>query len=266
MIKAAVIGSPITHSLSPKIHKKAYEILGLEASYEAIEISESTFLDFYNRLQSQETGTDWSGFSLTMPLKEIVLKHCTNADSITVAINSGNTLYRAEDSWKVTSTDYLAFQNLLNVAEDAKVAIIGGGGTARAAIGALNTKVKAVDVLLRSEGRLPALIKAAPNLKVNALDMSKALDDYDLIIQTTPSGVFDEQVSNTARANGTLLEAIYKPWPTKLVERYAELGGKVISGKELLVEQALYQIELFSSTKFDFAKMRADLLSLIALD
>ena len=96
--------------------------------------------------------------------------------------------------------------------------------------------------------------------------MSKALDNYDLIIQTTPSGVFDEQVSNTTQANGVLLEALYKPWPTKLVERYADLGGKVISGKELLVEQALYQIELFSSTKFDFVKMRADLLSLIELD
>ena len=266
MIKAAVIGSPITHSLSPKIHKKAYEILGLEASYEAIEMSESSFQGFYNGLQMQDTDSHWSGFSLTMPLKEIVLKHCANADSITTAVNSGNTLYRAEDSWQVTSTDYLAFQNLLNVPEDAKVAIIGGGGTARAAIGALNTKVKAVDVLLRSERRLPALIKAAPNLTVNALEMSKALDNYDLIIQTTPSGVFDEQVSNTTQANGVLLEALYKPWPTKLVERYADLGGKVISGKELLVEQALYQIELFSSTKFDFVKMRADLLSLIELD
>lgn len=266
MIKAAVIGSPITHSLSPKIHKKAYEILGLDASYEAIEISELSFPDFYNGLQSQDAGSHWSGFSLTMPLKEIVLKHCANADLIATAIDSGNTLYRVEDSWKVTSTDYLAFQNLLNVPKDAKVAIIGGGGTARAAIGALNTKVKTVDVLLRSERRMSALIKAAPNLTVNALDMSKALDDYDLIIQTTPSGVFDQYVPNITQANGVLLEALYNPWPTKLVERYAELGGKVISGKELLVEQALYQIELLSSAKFDFAKMRAALLSSIALD
>ena len=52
MIKAAVLGSPISHSLSPKIHSKAYEILGLENSYSAIEIDEATFPDFFNKIQS----------------------------------------------------------------------------------------------------------------------------------------------------------------------------------------------------------------------
>ena len=266
MIKAAVIGSPITHSLSPKIHRKAYEILGLEASYNAIEVTEASFPDFFSGLQSEDVASTWSGFSLTMPLKEIVLRHCESADSITMAINSGNTLYRREGSWKVTSTDFLAFRYLLDVSMDAKVAIIGGGGTARAAIGALNTKVKSVDVLLRSENRMPALIKAAPNLTVNYLDMSEPLDKYDLIIQTTPSNVFDQYALNTKRADGVLLEALYKPWPTKLVEHYEGLGGRIISGKELLVEQALHQIELFSGSKFDFAEMRMNLLALIALD
>ena len=201
-----------------------------------------------------------------MPLKEIVLKYCKSADPITTTINSGNTLYRNEGSWKVTSTDFLAFQYLLDVSKDAKVAIIGSGGTARAAIGALNTKVKAVDVLLRSDNRMPALRKAARNLTVNQLDISEPLDNYDLIIQTTPSNVFDQYAVNTERANGVLLEALYKPWPTELVQRYERLGGRIISGKELLVEQALHQIELFSGSKFDFADMRLNLLALIALD
>jgi shikimate dehydrogenase len=266
MIKAAVIGSPITHSLSPKIHRKAYEILGLEASYNAIEVNEASFPEFFSGLQSEDGASTWSGFSLTMPLKEIVLRHCESADSMTTAINSGNTLYRSVGSWKVTSTDLLAFRYLLDVSMDAKVAIIGGGGTARAAIGALNTKIKSVDVLLRSENRMPALIKAAPKLTVNQLEMSEPLDKYDLVIQTTPSNVFDEYVLNTTRANGVLLEALYKPWPSKLVERYEGLGGKIISGKELLVEQALHQIELFSGSKFDMADMRMNLLALIALD
>ena len=113
---------------------------------------------------------------------------------------------------------------------------------------------------------MPALRKAAPNLTVNQLDMSEPLDNYDLIIQTTPSNVFDQYAMNTERANGVLLEALYKPWPTKLVERYEGLGGRIISGKELLVEQALHQIELFSVSKFDFAEMRLNLLALIALD
>jgi len=266
MIKAAVLGSPISHSLSPKIHAKAYEIMGLESSYSSIEITEETFPKFFQDLNSHSEGVPWSGFSLTMPLKEVVLKYCKNSDSTAAVINSANTLYAVGDLWQVTSTDYLAFKNLLNVSNDAKIAIIGGGGTARAAIGALNSKVTKVDVLLRSSTRMPGLIQAAPNLKITELEMSAPLDGYDLIIQTTPAGVFDPHVANLKQANGKLLEALYKPWPTPLVERFQKLGGEVISGKELLVEQALFQIEIFSGKKFDFINMRKELLSHIARD
>lgn len=266
MIRAAVLGSPISHSLSPKIHRKAYELLGVDSEYTAIEVDEKSFPDFFKKLDSNDDGSSWSGFSLTMPLKEIVLQYCGASDPVAKQIDSGNTLFRSDNSWKVTSTDYLAFQNLLKVSKNSKVAIIGGGGTARAAIGALNNQVAAVDVLLRSELRMAALVKAAPDLQVKKLDMTHALNEYDLIVQTTPAGIFDEYVSNTAVAKGTLLEALYKPSPTNLAKRYKELGGEVISGKELLVEQALFQIQLFTGQELDFAEMRKALLSAIADD
>ena len=266
MIKAAVLGSPISHSLSPKIHSHAYQLLGLKSSYSAIEVNQNSFCDFYLDATSKESDTDWSGFSLTMPLKEIVLQFCENVDSVTESINSGNTLYKSDGTWKVTSTDYLAFRNLLEVSKESKVAIIGGGGTARAAMGALNSKVKEVDVFLRSDSRMSALAKAAPKLLIHKRDLADPLDSYDLIIQTTPAGSFDDYVLYTKRTSGILLEAIYKPWPTQLVKHFEELGGRVISGKELLVEQALFQIEIFSGVKFDVSEMRSALLSLIAAD
>jgi shikimate dehydrogenase len=266
MIRAAVLGSPISHSLSPKIHRKAYELLGVDSEYTAIEVDEKSFPDFFKKLDSNDDGSSWSGFSLTMPLKEIVLQYCGASDPVAKQIDSGNTLFRSDNSWKVTSTDYLAFQNLLKVSKNSKVAIIGGGGTARAAIGALNNQVAAVDVLLRSESRMAALVKAAPDLQVNMFEMTHALNDYDLIVQTTPAGIFDEYVSNTVVAKGTLLEALYKPSPTNLARRYKELGGEVISGKELLVEQALFQIQLFTGQEFDFVEMRKALLSAITDD
>jgi len=266
MIKAAVLGSPISHSLSPKIHGHAYQLLGLKSSYSAIEVNQNSFCDFYLDATSKESDTDWSGFSLTMPLKEIVLQFCESVDSVTESINSGNTLYKSDGTWKVTSTDYLAFRNLLEVSKESKVAIIGGGGTARAAMGALNSKVKEVDVFLRSDSRMSALAKAAPKLLIHKRDLADPLDSYDLIIQTTPAGSFDDYVLNTKRTSGILLEAIYKPWPTQLVKHFEELGGRVISGKELLVEQALFQIEIFSGVKFDVSEMRSALLSLIAAD
>lgn len=262
MINAAVLGSPISHSLSPKIHLKAFEILGIPGEYQAIEVDEKSFPTFFK----ENSGGNWNGFSLTMPLKEIVLQFSQQVDERARQINSANTLYRLADGWAVTSTDYLAFENLLSVDSNKRVAIIGGGGTARAAIGSLNSKIKAVDVLLRNPVRLQAMSNAAPDIKINHCEMSTSLDSYDLIIQTTPAGAFDQYAAKLRSATGDLMECLYKPFPTPLASRFNELGGNVISGKELLVEQALFQIELFTKMKFDFPKMRQALLAHIASD
>ena len=260
MIKAAVLGAPISHSLSPKIHNKAYEILGITANYTAIELDQESFLDFFRN----NTERDWNGFSLTMPLKEVAFEICDDVSDIARQINSANTLYKVEDKWRLTSTDYLAFLNLLQVGPESKVAIIGGGGTARAAAGALNEKITNLDLILRTPDRLSGMKKAAPRIDIRALDMDAPLENYDLIIQTTPSGAYDGFVPNLNAANGVLLECLYKPWPTPLAQRYQQLGGNIISGKELLVEQALFQIEFFSGIRFEFANMRRELLQHIS--
>ena len=262
MIRAAVLGSPIAHSLSPKIHTKAFELLGIVGEYQAIEVEEKSFPAFFAKNSEEK----WNGFSLTMPLKEIVLQASTQVDDRATRINSANTLYRSCDGWAVTSTDYLAFETLLSVDANSNVAIIGGGGTARAAIGSLNSKLRSVDVLLRNPARLQAMSTAAPDIEVNRCEMGTSLDSYDLIIQTTPSGAFDQYATNLNSTTGVLLECLYKPWPTPLASRFADLGGTVISGKELLVEQALFQIELFTQMKIDFAQMRQALLAHISSD
>ena len=125
MIRAAVLGSPISHSLSPRIHTKAYEILGLAANYQAFEVTESDFASFFTKNMNEA----WSGFSLTMPLKEVAFKVANEVDGRAKRINSANTLYRRDTSWFATSTDCLAFENLISLPMDSKVAIIGGGGT-----------------------------------------------------------------------------------------------------------------------------------------
>ena len=262
MIRAAVLGSPIAHSLSPKIHSKAFEILEISGEYQAIEVDEKAFPTFF----AENSEANWNGFSLTMPLKEIVFLASNQVDDRARRINSANTLYRSGDGWAVTSTDYLAFETLLSVDANANVAIIGGGGTARAAIGSLNSKLRSVDVLLRNPARMQAMSTAAPDIKVNQCEMDTALDSYYLIIQTTPSGAFDQYAANLNNTSGSVLECLYKPWPTPLASRFAELGGTVISGKELLVEQALFQIELFTQMKIDFAQMRQALLAHISSD
>ena len=262
MINAAVLGSPITHSLSPKIHRKALEILGIAGNYEAFEVGESEFSGFL----SNHSAANWSGFSLTMPLKESVFGLIPNIDETTRRINSANTIYRVDDSWHATSTDLRAFENLAVVSKQSKIAIIGGGGTARAAIGSLASRASSVDVFIRNPKREAAMRSAAPSLEINFVEMGTQLSTYDLVIQTTPAGAFDEYAESIGKISGTLIEALYKPFPTPIAAKFIASGLPVISGRELLVEQALFQVELFSGVKFDFDEMRSALLAEISGD
>lgn len=256
MIKAAVLGSPIQHSLSPIIHMKAYEILGVEGLYERIELGTDRFAEFI------ESSFDdaWTGFSMTMPLKESVFALNFDIDSRALKIQSANTLIRMGSNYRALSTDVLAFDRILAGIDFSHVLIIGGGGTSRAALGALDGLVERITVVQRSDSRNQQLLSCAESSQIHFADFSEDLHGYDLVISTTPQGVSDiyaERVSSNAKA---LIEVLYKPYPTKLSQAWLKNGGFVVDGLDLLVEQALDQIHLMSGISFDYASMRSALL------
>jgi shikimate dehydrogenase len=254
MIKCAVLGSPISHSLSPLLHRTAYEELEIEGSYEAIEINEETFGSFFEKAK----GENWTGFSLTMPLKELAYLSADSSDELVKKITSANTLLNVGGKWVALSTDLLAFKSLIDVDKSARVGLIGAGGTARAALGALSGDVPSVDVFLRSSKRLDALKMAAGDTKLNIKEMDQISNNYDLLISTTPAGVLDSYVDKLAGGQGTFFEVLYKPWPTKAVSAW---NGKIISGLDLLVEQAMYQITFMTGQDFNYHMMRGRLLT-----
>ncbi len=259
MIRAAVLGTPIAHSLSPLLHSRAYEILGVEGDYSRIDLAEVEFPNFFN----ESLKDSWTGFSLTMPLKEVAFlpEFGISLDPRALKIHSVNTLIRAGNSYHGLSTDVLAFDRLLESTTFTRVAVIGAGGTARAALGALDGLVDRVDVLRRSESRDESLLGCVSATDLKMFNMECSLREYDLVISTTPAGVTDLLADSLTEANGTLIEALYKPWPTALSEKWQALGGNVKHGLDLLVEQALDQIQLMTGKSFDYAQMRATLLS-----
>lgn len=87
------MGSPISHSLSPLLHNTAYAQLGLSASYEAIEVKANSLAKFMD-----ERDVTWTGFSLTMPLKEEVIEYAKHVDHLAQRIHSANTLYKKRAS------------------------------------------------------------------------------------------------------------------------------------------------------------------------
>ncbi len=261
MIKAAVLGSPIRHSLSPALHRRAYEILGIPASYEAIELVPTDALDFLKRALTEE----WTGFSLTMPLKEVIFE-LTNEidfliDPIAMRMRSANTLINEGSRFRAISTDRSGFARLLAPLKKERVAIIGGGGTARAALAALDGEAKEIDFLLRSPVRAEVLSNIALLSTVNFFTMDRSLQGYDLVISTVPSGASDSVAANLDLKIPWVFEVLYEPYPTPFLARAQMLGAQSLDGIDLLVEQALDQIACFADQDFDFDEMRRELQS-----
>ena len=255
MIKAAVLGSPIGHSLSPTLHNCAYEVLGWGWEYTAIEVKGGDLAKFI-----ETNRKTFSGLSLTMPLKEEALLVADSLDPLVKRINAANTLIFEENEVSAYSTDVSGFVQALAKAEVSipnEITILGGGATARSAIAAVDGRGRTITVYSRSASRGAQLINSSVSATVVVKDWAEAQSGLsaNLVIATTPTGATDHLIPTAS--NGTLFESLYSPWPTKLLAKWQEVGGKYLDGLDLLVEQGIGQIELMS-----YEPLKIDLRSL----
>ncbi len=254
MIRAAVLGSPISHSLSPVLHRTAYESLGIEGQYEAIEIRSENLRQF---ISSRDKS--WTGFSLTMPLKEEILDIADNVDPLALRIRSANTLVGSAQGWQAISTDVNGFTQSLaaaGITDSEKVIILGSGATARAAAASCDAPERQIVVVHRTPGREQSIRESVLHAHVEFRSWGSDLEVADLLINTTPAGVADiysERIDGIV--HGAFFEALYYPWPTRLLSRWRALSGFAIDGLDLLVQQGIDQVELFTGRNV----VRADL-------
>jgi len=270
--RAAVCGKPIGHSLSPVIHTAGFAAAGLLTwSYTAIECAEAELPGLVAGL-----GPEWAGLSLTMPLKEVALTVAAAASPVATAIGAANTLVRRPDgTWFADNTDVPGMVRVLGdagLAPGPSVTVLGGGGTARAALAAA-AQLGAADVTVvtrRPEAR-EELAPAAAALGVTITGVewadAPAAFDADAVISTVPKGAADALATAVKWRPGTVLfDAIYDPWPTPLAAAAADHGVPVVSGLDLLLAQALGQFEQFTGVRpAPEAAMRAALTAASAV-
>ena len=247
MIKAAVLGSPIAHSLSPRLHTAAYEFLKIEGTYTSFDVPAGTLKSFLS-----DKSNSWTGFSLTMPLKEEAL-HCVDAvDPLVQRIQSGNTLVKESNGWQLFSTDVLGFRNawrMHNANNPTSVVIIGSGATARAALAAFDTSGTKFRVVHRNSEREDSMKNCLvdSSMEFHPWNFHDFILQADLVINTTPKFALDDFSINLAsKPIGTFFDVIYDPWPTQFAQAWKGQGGRVIGGIELLIAQGVEQIKLFS--------------------
>jgi shikimate dehydrogenase len=247
MISAGVLGSPISHSLSPLLHNTMYQYLGIEARYEAFEVSSGQLAEFL-----RHDGSALTSLSLTMPLKEEAMGIADSVSTIARQIKSGNTLSKIDGQWSLTSTDVEGFTYALQFNnQDAKgdVLIIGAGATARAVAAACNGVSNTVTVINRNPDREEAMKSAAPGAEIDfkSWDTDIRLDTFDLIVNTTPGDTAAVFIDRISGAEATFFEVLYNPWPTRLLSEWRKAGGCGIDGLDLLIHQAISQAEIFAT-------------------
>lgn len=260
--RAGVLGSPIAHSLSPVLHRAAYDWLGLAGwTYEAYDVTTDALAGFL-----AERDETWRGLSLTMPLKAAVLPLLDDASDLVRAVGAANTVVLDGGRRTGENTDVPGMTAALHeraVAVGGPATVLGGGATARSTLAALAGLSGAggaagpVTVHLRDRGRGGPLLDtaAAVGLPVRLADWSAAAAGLEaaLVVNTTPAGAADPLVSAVPSRPGVLFEVVYDPWPTPLAAAWLGRGGVVLSGLDLLVHQAVLQVGLLTRIPIDAA-------------
>lgn len=255
--RAAVLGSPVVHSLSPVLHNAGYAALGLTGwSYGKFEVVADELPGFL-----ADRGAEWAGFSCTMPLKEAALALATEASPLATAVGAANTLVRRPDGWFAENTDVVgmvALLRTLGLSAGAGFVVLGAGGTARAAVAAAAALDAApVTVVARRPEAVAALGPTVVHAPWPSPDRVAAAD---VVVSTVPKGVADPLAAAVAwRPSTVVFDAIYDPWPTPLADAAAGAGCPILSGLDLLHAQALDQFRLFTGREAPAAAMRAAL-------
>jgi shikimate dehydrogenase len=269
VLNAAVLGSPIAHSLSPVLHRAAYRALGLrDWRYAAHEVDEEGFLPFVAGLD--ET---WRGLSLTMPLKEVAFEVAADISPTALATGAINTLVRRETGeWDAHNTDVHGVVAALGgslrdaAAAPRSATVLGSGATARSAIAALaELGVRHVRLAVRAAVR-PATTRIAADLglQVEQVSLERWAERGGLVVSTLPAGagaaaaaVLDGHRLDGHRLEGTLLDVVYADWPTPLAVAAAAAGLTVVPGLDMLVHQAAEQVRLMTGREAPLQAMLA---------
>ena len=260
--KAAVLGSPIAHSRSPQLHLAAYRALGLKDwTYERIECTAEQLPALVGGF-----GPEWVGVSVTMPGKFAALEFADQRTARAELVGSANTLVRVPAGWRADNTDIDGVIGALGPVSGHAM-VLGAGGTAPAVVAGLaELGANRVTVVARNAQRAAPMVELAKRSGVEAGwcaidgdELRTCATDVDVMVNTVPADAVAPYVP-TLTGIPLLLDAIYDPWPTPLAAAVEYAGGRVISGLQMLLNQAFAQVEQFTGQPAPKEAMRAALI------
>ncbi len=257
-MKCAVLGDPIAHSLSPVLHRAAYDETGLDWTYDAVRVPAGTLGAHLANLDS-----GWRGLSLTMPLKREAISLAAQVSARAALVGAANTLVRIDGGWRADNTDLPGATAALRERYDGPVTaatILGSGATAASVGLALcDLGARSVRLLARDPERAEPTVAALeshpdrPRVEVGSLGSDRATGE--VLVSTIPAAAQDDDLVSRCAEPVVIFDVIYDPWPTPLA--VAASDRVLVSGIDLLAHQAALQFSLFTGLSAPLERMRA---------
>lgn len=261
-----VMGDPIAHSMSPDIHNDAFEKENIEAVYHHFHVTKEGLNDAVKGMKA--LGIE--GFNITIPHKTSIIPFLDEVDELALAIGAVNTVVNKNGRFIGYNTDGNGFFKSLcdEISSDIKAKktlVIGAGGAARAIYFTLVKEgVKQVDIANRTKERAAQLVSDCPYDKVSKalsiIEAEESLSQYDLIIQTTSSGMSPEVDHSPLKVDqlktGAIVsDIIYNPLQTKLLREAGEKGAETQNGLGMFINQAALAFEIWTGVMPNTARM-----------
>ncbi|WP_342602351.1 shikimate dehydrogenase [Peribacillus sp. FSL E2-0159] len=261
-----VMGDPIAHSMSPDIHNDAFEKENIDAVYHHFHVTKEGLNDAVKGMKA--LGIE--GFNITIPHKTSIIPFLDEVDELALAIGAVNTVVNKNGRFIGYNTDGKGFFKSLcdEISGDIKAKktlVIGAGGAARAIYFTLVKEgVKQVDIANRTKERAAQLVSDCPYDKVSKalsiIEAEESLSQYDLIIQTTSSGMSPELDHSPLKVDqlktGAIVsDIIYNPLQTKLLREAGEKGAETQNGLGMFINQAALAFEIWTGIMPDTARM-----------
>ena len=246
----AVVGFPISHSLSPAIYRAAFSSQSLTGEYEAIEANESTIKDVLDQLRSRGV----QGLSVTMPLKEAILPFLDVIDDDARLLNAVNCVDFANGVATGHNTDGDGCCDALEQQGGALLGgthavVLGAGGTARSVALALGRRGARVAIINRTVEKAEDLVRTLAPAAQEAggdivLGTVPEIGRAGVLVNTTSVGMNSDELplpANILRRNIIVLDAVYSPMETALLKAARLVGGTPVDGLWMLIQQARRQ-------------------------
>ena len=260
----ALIGNPVSHSLSPIMQNAALKYLGLDLIYIAIPCSDNDLKLVLNSLKR----INCLGLNITIPHKEKVFELCSEISPIADKLKAINTLkLNSEKEWSATNTDVDGFiypLKTLNLSKKQSI-VLGSGGAARSVIqGLINLNFLKISVISRNKSSLDGLRKnfesqiEIEGLLNNDDRAPNLIEEADLIVNTTPVGMktskpeddilpYGQNFWRSLNSKTIVYDLIYNPAPTHLLKFSAEKGCTTIDGLQMLVAQGVKSLSFWTN-------------------